>query len=552
MNTNYARWRKSNLLAIGLLLALQPALGAANAQVEPKPQAEVRTYTFEMSNKPWSQVFAWLADQTSSQFIAQTTPTGTFSFVSASQRKYSLPQIVDILNEVLVAKGHLLVRGENSFVLLPADQPVPIELVPRVRVSDLSARGNSELVSVVLALKTVKASEIATDIKKLLSPFGQIAVLKQPNQLVVQDLTGNLRKVIETINGVENADTLVQTKKPHKGVDVRPPQSAAPLLRTYTVPGGNASALAKLLQEVHKNSVNFRITALGPNSILVYAPPAEQIELARHLTDGARPNTELISLNVLDANRVAETLRQMFGDVRAGGPYVEAETDRNALIVRGTAAQLLDVKEVLTALGEGAGQKGGVRMLNLQTGSAATLAEALQKLLADMRPKLAVRVVLPGVAAGAQPKTGVEKKASGKEETGLTITAMGNRIMVASDDAQALALTAELFRLLTATPGDPDFEVVRLKYALARNVAHVLDEAFNGSGGKGGGPAMPRSERVRIVADPATNSLLIKASPLDTLTIRRLLTSALDIEGAGDAPDQGLRQKRAPSKKGAD
>src|SRR5262245_27143525 len=401
MSTSYGQWKWACVFASGLL----PTLDSAHAQSAAQPPPEVRTFSFEMRNQPWSKVFEWLADQNKSQFIASATPNGTFNFVPGSQKKYTMAQIIDILNEALIAKGHLLIHRANSLLLMPADEPVPVELVPRVRLNDLAGRGNTELVSVVVALNTEKADDIAPEIKKLLSPFGQVVVLKQPNQLVIQDLTGNLRKVIETISGVENADMLPQAKKPRKNGDA--PQTGQlqpqgpPMLRTYPVPGGNASALAKLLQEIHKNSPNFRITALGPNSILVYASPDDQIELARHLTDGARINTELIPLSVLDPSRVAETLRQMFGDARAGGPYVEAEADRNALIVRGTPAQLMDIKEVLTALGEGGGQKGGMRILNLQQGSAVTLAEAMQKLLADMRPNLSVKVVLPGVAAAA-------------------------------------------------------------------------------------------------------------------------------------------------------
>src|SRR5262249_19668712 len=84
----------------------------------------------------------------------------------------------------------------------------------------------------------------------------------------------------------------------------------------------------------------------------------------------------------------------------------------------------------------------------------------------------------------------------------------------------------------------------------ATEAAKVLDEAFNGTrpanqqqqGGPGGGfgffgrfggqgaaaPQNPTPNRVRVVADPGTNSLLVKASPLDMLTIRRLLEKAID------------------------
>ncbi|MCI0681446.1 MAG: hypothetical protein L0Y71_05015 [Gemmataceae bacterium] len=111
------------------------------------------------------------------------------------------------------------------------------------------------------------------------------------------------------------------------------------------------------------------------------------------------------------------------------------------------------------------------------------------------------------------------------------------------DEPDVLALVAELIRLMQAPAADGDFDVVRLKHAQAGNVARVLDEAFNAGrsdrGRFGGGPMMPGNERIRVVADPATNSLLIKASPLDTLTIRSLLSRALDIPEARVPPDEG-------------
>ena len=55
-----------------------------------------------------------------------------------------------------------------------------------------------------------------------------------------------------------------------------------------------------------------------------------------------------------------------------------------------------------------------------------------------------------------------------------------------------MALVVELFRLLTHSSPDPEFTVFRLLHGDARNVARVLDEAFNG-GAKGGGIGMPRT-----------------------------------------------------------
>src|SRR5262249_335149 len=104
-------------------------------------------------------------------------------------------------------------------------------------------------------------------------------------------------------------------------------------------------------------------------------------------------------------------------------------------------------------------------------------------------------------------------------------------------------------RLLTQVKrGEGDFEVIHLKNANATEAARVLDEAFNGrrqqqqqGGGRGFNPFFaqfaaqgaraptdPQQEPITLVADTGTNSLLVQATPLDMLTIRRLLEKAID------------------------
>jgi type II secretory pathway component GspD/PulD (secretin) len=96
-------------------------------------------------------------------------------------------------------------------------------------------------------------------------------------------------------------------------------------------------------------------------------------------------------------------------------------------------------------------------------------------------------------------------------------------------------------RSTTAT-GAGDFETIQLKHARAGDIAKLLDEAFNGPKAAGSpagatgahspppgegkattGGATTHTDRIRVVADPATNVLLVRASPLDMLTIRRLV-----------------------------
>ena len=82
---------------------------------------------------------------------------------------------------------------------------------------------------------------------------------------------------------------------------------------------------------------------------------------------------------------------------------------------------------------------------------------------------------------------------------------------------------------------------VELKNGNAADVAKIIAELFNGpKQTQSNVPAwmmarfrsiMPQDtkpEAVRVVADPASNSLLVQASPINLMTIRRLLNEALD------------------------
>ncbi len=139
------------------------------------------------------------------------------------------------------------------------------------------------------------------------------------------------------------------------------------------------------------------------------------------------------------------------------------------------------------------------------------------------------------------PQTPKSKDGS---ETPVTITALGNKLYIHSDDPDALKLVQQMVRLLTTAPsGKGDFEIIHLKNGSAEDVAKILDDAFNGPKDNQQNRFMPpwmarfnmnqepaKPPAIRVVADAASNSLLIQASPLNMLTIRRLLNGALDAE----------------------
>src|SRR5262249_57603881 len=64
----------------------------------------------------------------------------------------------------------------------------------------------------------------------------------------------------------------------------------------------------------------------------------------------------------------------------------------------------------------------------------------------------------------------------------IKITAIGNKLIITSDDPKALATAQELVRLLTQPQGGQgDYDTIKLKNANAVEAAKALDEAFNGT-----------------------------------------------------------------------
>ncbi len=316
-----------------------------------------------------------------------------------------------------------------------------------------------------------------------------------------------------------------------------PVAGSAPYLSFYPVPDGQADPVAKLLQKIYERSSGaVVIQAVSPSKIAMFADPNTHLAVARDLHQAFPPAVaEVIPLTVLQA---AQTAALLGG--RQKEPLIEVDSARNALLVKGTREQINEVREALRALGEpGTAAGAKVQILTIPTANAADLADHLKRTLEKMRGN-PVRLILPGKvearpAKGGAPPAKQDAKLPGKPNVPVTITAAGDKLVLSSDDPEALALAKELVRLANRAPGQGDFEVIRLRHANAAAIAQTLDEIFNGPragegkafpGTKGGPPR--RENRVRIVPEPVTNTLLVRASPLDLMTIRRLLERSLD------------------------
>jgi hypothetical protein len=181
------------------------------------PGVPEKRISFSMGKKSWQGadgVLSWLSDQLGIPLVASKVPTGSFTFtppvVNGVAQTYTLPEVVDLINQQLQRDNWVLIRYRDHFTVLPADTELPA--FPRVDLDELAQRGDSEVVSLVYPLKKLSAVEVAPEVQKMLvPPFGKVLVLESSNRLILQDTVRSLKQIDETLRLIEAGPNTVRS-----------------------------------------------------------------------------------------------------------------------------------------------------------------------------------------------------------------------------------------------------------------------------------------------------------------------------------------------------
>src|SRR5262249_48069577 len=71
--------------------------------------------------------------------------------------------------------------------------------------NELHNRGKTELIQVLIPLKTLAVEDATPEVRKMLTPVGSVSMLPKTNTLVIVDTAGNLRRIAEAIRQAEEA-----------------------------------------------------------------------------------------------------------------------------------------------------------------------------------------------------------------------------------------------------------------------------------------------------------------------------------------------------------
>jgi type II secretory pathway component GspD/PulD (secretin) len=415
---------------------------------------------FTFQNSPWSEVLPLFAEAAGLTLDLHAIPPGTFSHID--NRGYSVTEALDVINGYLLARGYILVRREGGFLVsVRIDDPngIPPNLVPTVSVSELPTRGRYELLTVVFPVPSDDDIDaIASEVEKLVGRQGKVVGVKPTRSIVVTDIGANLQRINELLRSVtggpedpvfkeyalehilaDDAEFLVRTLL---GLSTDPAGAAAASAASAAASeeqrrreerasrfsrggsgftfGGRQPTQAPTTSGATTRSGSKANTIADPrtNKLLVSATPSEHriIEEALKTVDVAersplasdRPygamgdkQMTVIGLSNMDATSAALMLQSMFLKEGDSAPTISANTLARQLIVRGSEAQVYQIKQLLMELGEDgsgqrtAGNRGPVRSVNLSGRDPSEILPILERMWASQRGST-LRVVVPG------------------------------------------------------------------------------------------------------------------------------------------------------------
>ncbi len=158
-----------------------------------------KLYEVKFDGTDWSKIIDWLEKETGLMCITKDKPQGSITL--KPNKKYTLGELIDLLNERLEQDNFIILRKSQTFSFYAADQKVPLVHTPNVTREDLMLRGKTEFVQHIIPLVTLQADDVRDQVKKTLSPFGEVQSFGT-DQLLVRDKAAYVRNVLMVIDEI--------------------------------------------------------------------------------------------------------------------------------------------------------------------------------------------------------------------------------------------------------------------------------------------------------------------------------------------------------------
>src|SRR5688572_27375874 len=344
----------------------QPAQGASAAAPAAPISRSERNIRFQFDGIPYMDLVERFAQMAGKPLIAETNVQGTVTF--NDPRPYNYSEALETLNTMLSMKNVMLVETERYVQLVPfKDLPqMPLKIFRGLdRTGDV--RGG-EVVTVVLELKNLEASEVAKATSSMLSSAGSVAPLSRGNGLIITDRMENIRRVRQLLAEIDTKSPIERTMRTHTLLHASGAVVADLINKTFgaaTAPKNRVFNDQKKSWEVLPPEPETYVTAVfddASRTLLLFGP-GERVTMAEELIrkfedkDGGRGGeVRIFHAQGTRAEDLARMIRQAIpgvaaenesGAAAATKARVIVDAPKNRLIVTAPVAGQLDAIENL-------------------------------------------------------------------------------------------------------------------------------------------------------------------------------------------------------------
>jgi type II secretory pathway component GspD/PulD (secretin) len=194
---------------------------------------------------------------------------------------------------------------------------------------------------------------------------------------------------------------LVDVPEAARGID------GSPQLEVYPVTTADPETVVKVLQVMLRSDPNVVLTAdKDAGHVVAFATPPQQATIKATIDQMQKDakHVDVINLSNVDPQTAVLAINKLFGSMGdepdPKAPRVDADITTRSLMVRGTASQVEQIRDLLRKLGETEGTAGGtserqhVRLLPLSGSAARSAIAQIEQIWPSVRPNR-IRIVTP-------------------------------------------------------------------------------------------------------------------------------------------------------------
>ncbi len=275
------------------------------------PAAGEKGLRFNFAGASWDDVLEWFAEQSDLSLHYDKAPVGSVNFRDPS-RSYTPEEGLDILNRLLLDRGHALVRRGRMLLMVDLEvenaSKMISEIAELVSPDALDGRGRSDIVSCVFPLGSMTPEDAKEQLPQMVGPWGRVIVLDRARQVKVTETVEKLRAIKSVLDASKTE--VVEIALEHRGVD-EVLEVARPLLNLE--PGENTNDDIRITY----NLFGDRLYATGlPSQISILESLVEKIDMPLQTSTGdetetAVPVFQMHTVQNADITSVFEVLQTL-------------------------------------------------------------------------------------------------------------------------------------------------------------------------------------------------------------------------------------------------